>query len=74
MDQERSSAASNDEQRQLDRLRGELLTEFSGRLSPAVVGTRFDAVVEELQTAPVRTYIPVLARRRVRQLLAGQPS
>ena len=61
--------ASSDEQRQLDRVRRELLAEFGGQLSPTVIDARMDEILAGFDVAPVRTFIPVLARRRVRQLL-----
>ena len=70
MDPESSSMQQSDEQRQLDRLRDELLLEFGDRLSPSVVDARFEAIVGEFEQAQVRTFIPVLARRRLRLVLA----
>lgn len=63
------SHVSADEQRQLDRIRQELLSEFGARLSPTVIDARFDEIVRDFDRAPVRAFVPVLARRRVRQLL-----
>ncbi len=66
------SLEQSDEQRQLDRLRAEIMSEFGDRLSPAVVDDRFDAIVRDFEQAPVRSFIPVLARRRLRHELAGE--
>jgi hypothetical protein len=74
MHQETPSTQQSDEQRQLDRLRHELMAEFGQRLDSSVVDARFDAIVGEFQKAPVRTFIPVLARRRLRRLLAAASS
>lgn len=62
---------SSDEQRQLDRVRRDLLDEFGAQVSPAVIDARFDETMADFDRAPVRTFIPVLARRRVRQLLVS---
>lgn len=62
-----------DEQRQLDHVRRELVSEFGDRLPTSEVEARFGAIVHEFDEAPVRTFVPVLARRRVRQqLLSAQ--
>ncbi len=58
-----------DEQRQLDGVRAALLREFGDRLSPDEVSARFDDVVSGFQGAPIRTYVPVLTQRQVRQQL-----
>ena len=61
----------DDERRQLDSVRRDLEREFAGRTSPEVVAARFDAVVAGFADAPVRTYVPVLARRTARQQLSS---
>lgn len=71
MDPESPSPQQSDEMRQLDRLRLELVSEFAERLPASVVDARFDAIVAEFEQAPVRTFIPVLARRRLRDVLAA---
>ena len=61
----------DDELRQLRHLRRELLRE-RGDLSVEHVSSLFDAVVADFDGAPIRTFVPVLARRRLRQeLLRG---
>jgi hypothetical protein len=58
----------DDEQRQLDAVRQDVLREYSS-LAPEVVNARFHAIVAEFEGAPVRSFVPVLARRRLRQAL-----
>ncbi len=58
-----------DERRQLESAKQDLVLEFGDRLPGDQLAARFDAIVAEFEGAPVRTYIPVLARRRVRQEL-----
>ena len=60
--------SQDDELRQLESVRSELLREFGARTED--VNARFDAVVHEFDGAPVRTFVPVLARRRVREELS----
>lgn len=55
----------DDEVRQLEMLRRELLHDF-GEIAPDLVNSMFDSVVADFGTAPIRTFIPVLARRRLR--------
>ena len=69
MTQQKPSTRQDDEQRQLESARRDLVLEFSGRLPADEVEARFDAIVSEFEHAPVRTFVPVLARRRVRQVL-----
>ena len=57
---------TDDEQRQLDGVRAELVREFHDRLTAEQVQERFEAVVSEFSAAPIRTYVPVLAQRQVR--------
>jgi hypothetical protein len=61
-----------DERRQLESAKQDLVLEFGDRLPSDQLTARFDAIVAEFEGAPVRTFIPVLARRRVRQeLISG---
>ena len=62
-----------DEVRQLEELRRELLRDF-GEMAPARLNAMFDAVVAGFETAPIRTFVPVLVRRRLRLDLSHEPS
>lgn len=59
----------DDESRQLQHLRQEMLREC-GDLPVEYVHALFDSVVADFDGAPVRTFVPVLARRRLRQELS----
>jgi len=59
----------DDEQRQLESVRRDLLRQYD-TLSPERITSRFHAIVAEFDGAPVRTFVPVLAQRRLRQELA----
>lgn len=59
----------DDEQRQLEHVRQELLAEFAATLSPTVVDAQVEALVSAFTTAPVRSFLPVLVRRGVRDKL-----
>ncbi len=63
------TAQRDDEQRQLDRARQDLLREFGERLSEDEVTARFDEVVRSFDGAPVRGFVPVLVGRAVRERL-----
>ncbi len=63
---------NEDERRQLDSARKDLVAEFGERLPADEVGRRFDAMVAEFADAPVRTFVPVLARRYARQELLAR--
>lgn len=65
--------AQDDELRQLDATFADLVEEYAGRVSREELRVRFDAVVAELGAAPVRTFVPVLARRSLRRSLSSQP-
>lgn len=69
MTQSVQTTPQDDEQRQLASARRDVVQEFSGKLPADEVGARFDAIVAEFDGAPVRAFVPVLARRRVRQVL-----
>lgn len=66
-----SPIASNDEQRQVDIARRDLVAEFAGRLPEAEVTAHFDEVLGSFEGAPVRTFVPVLAERQARLRLLG---
>lgn len=55
----------DDERRQLEHLRSEMLRE-RGELTVAHVNALFDRIVAQFDGAPVRTFVPVLARRHLR--------
>lgn len=59
-----------DERRRLEQLRQEVLRE-RGELLVEHVAAAFDRVVSGFDDAPVRTFVPVPARRRMRQELSG---
>lgn len=61
--------STDDEQRQLESVRADLLREFGDRLPPEVVSARFAEVVSTFDGAPIRSFVPVLASRSVRQEL-----
>jgi hypothetical protein len=61
----------DDEQRQLKAVKQDLVREFGGRLSEQEVSERFDQIVAGFAEAPVRTFVPVLASRLLRQQLAA---
>lgn len=61
-----SSGVREDERRQLERVRAELVREFAGRLGEEEVQRRFAATVAAFEGAPIRSFVPVLAQRRVR--------
>ena len=61
-----------DERRQLEHAKQELVAQFRDRLPSEQVTNRFDAIVAEFDGAPVRTFIPVLAARRARQELVTE--
>jgi hypothetical protein len=58
-----------DDQTQLLRAREAALAKYADLTDPAVVAAHFDAIVEEFAEAPIRTYVPVLAERRLREVL-----
>lgn len=63
-------ARRDDERRQIESARHDLVQEFQDRLSAEQVGSRFDAIVTEFDGAPVRNFVPVLARRRAHRELS----
>jgi len=58
-----------DEERQLDRVRQDLIREFGAQLTAQVVDEQFRALVARFDGAPVRTFVPVLAQRAARERL-----
>ena len=58
-----------DEQRQLESARRALVSEFAGRVPEHQVDQRFGELVAEFAGAPVRSFVPVLVRRQVREQL-----
>ena len=58
-----------DEDRQLARVREELIREFGAGVSEQVVDEHFRALVARFDGAPVRTFVPVLAQRAAREKL-----
>ena len=61
---------NQDEKRQLDAVREDAVRELAGRLPAEAIQARFEAIVADFAQAPVRTYVPVLVRRRLRDELA----
>ena len=61
--------STEDETRQLDSARRALVKEFAGRVPAEEVEQRFSALVAEFETAPVRSFVPVLVQRRTREHL-----
>jgi hypothetical protein len=61
--------STEDEARQLDSARRALVAEFAGRVPAEQVERRFSALVAEFETAPVRSFVPVLVQRRTREHL-----
>jgi hypothetical protein len=59
----------DDELRQIERARQDLLREFDGRLPETEVRERFDEIVAGFEGAPVRSFVPVLAGRAARERL-----
>lgn len=59
----------DDEQRQLDAARRDLVAEFADRVPESEVTTRFDELVRRYSDAPVRGFVPVLVGREVRSSL-----
>lgn len=58
-----------DEVRQLESARRALVAEFAGSVPADEVERRFAALVAEFESAPVRSFVPVLVQRRTRELL-----
>jgi hypothetical protein len=62
----------DDESRQLEAARRDLVAEFADRVPEAEVTARFDELVARYADAPVRGFVPVLVGRQVRSVLANQ--
>ena len=58
-----------DEDRQLARIRDELVREFGAGVTAWVVEEQFRALVAAFDGAPVRAFVPVLAQRAARERL-----
>ena len=59
----------DEEHRQLEHVRAELVREFAGLLSAEDVEWRFRRIVGDFDGAPVRTFVPVLAHKRAREVM-----
>lgn len=66
--------ADDDERRQIESLHAELLREYGQELGEQTVTARFQAIVADFDSAPVRAFVPLLAQRRVRQELRQETS
>lgn len=60
---------NEDEQRQLESARRALVAEFAGQVPADEVERRFTELAAEFEQAPVRGFVPVLVRRRAREVL-----
>lgn len=58
-----------DEERQVERVRQDLLEEYGAQLSAPVVDAQLGEVLAGLRTAPVRDYVPTLVHRGTRERL-----
>ena len=63
---------TDDERRQIESLHADVLREYAEQLGAEAVTARFNAIVADFDDAPVRTFVPLLAGRRVRQELRGE--
>jgi hypothetical protein len=59
----------DDEKRQLEAARRDLVAEFADRVPEAEVSARFDEIVHSFDGAPVRGFVPVLVGRAARERL-----
>jgi hypothetical protein len=62
-------SVQDDELRQLANVQADLQREFGTRLSSEQVERRFRETVARFDGAPIRSFVPVLAQRRLRQEL-----
>lgn len=60
---------TDDERRQIESLRAEVLREYGQQLGERAVAERFNAIVADFDDARVRTFVPLLAQRRLHQEL-----
>jgi hypothetical protein len=67
------SQTDNDLQGMLGDIRERLHASYDERYSPHAVDTAVDRAVDELKGARVRTFLPLLVERAVRQRLPGWP-
>lgn len=58
-----------DEQRQVEQVRQDLLAEYAQQVSEGVVDEQLGQVMEGLRRAPVRDFVPTLAHRGARERL-----
>ena len=58
-----------DEVRQLESVQRALVAEFAESVPAEEVEHRFAALVAEFESAPVRSFVPVLVQRRTREAL-----
>lgn len=60
-----------DERRQIESARAEMLRSYGEQLGEQRVTERFNAIVAGFEDARVRAFIPLLAQRRAHQELRG---
>lgn len=58
-----------DDQAQLRHARESVMRKYVDLAEPADIGARFDEIVADFDGAPIRAYVPVLAERRLREVL-----
>ena len=61
--------STDDERRQLEAARRDLVAEFADRVPEHEISARFDEIARDFEGAPVRTFVPVLVGRAARQRL-----
>lgn len=61
--------SEQNEQRQVERVRQDLLAEYAQRVSASVVDEQLGQVMDGLRRAPVRDFVPTLAHRGARERL-----
>ncbi len=70
----RGERMTDDERRQIEKLHAEVLREYGEQLGSEEVSARFAAIVAEFEDAQVRTFVPLLTQRLVRQELDAASS